>query len=42
MTTVPNYGAALAPYVLALALFIAIIIFNFTYNAPARWLQVRC
>ncbi|WP_164848046.1 YhgE/Pip family protein [Lacticaseibacillus hulanensis] len=31
MTTVPNYGAALAPYVLALALFIAIIIFNFTY-----------
>jgi putative membrane protein len=31
LTTVPNYGAALAPYVLALALFIAIIIFNFTY-----------
>lgn len=30
-TTVKNYGAALAPYVLALALFIAIIIFNFAY-----------
>jgi putative membrane protein len=31
LTTVPNYGDALAPYVLALALFIAIIIFNFSY-----------
>lgn len=31
LTTVPNYGDALAPYVLALALFIAVIIFNFTY-----------
>ncbi|MFD1484177.1 YhgE/Pip family protein [Lacticaseibacillus baoqingensis] len=30
-TNVQNYGAALAPYVLALALFIAIIIFNFAY-----------
>lgn len=30
-TNVKNYGAALAPYVLALALFIAIIIFNFAY-----------
>jgi putative membrane protein len=30
-TSVKNYGAALAPYVLALALFIAIIIFNFAY-----------
>lgn len=28
---VPNYGAALAPFVLALALFIAVVIFNFAY-----------
>ncbi|WP_125707725.1 YhgE/Pip family protein [Lacticaseibacillus porcinae] len=30
-THVKNYGAALAPYVLALAMFVAIIIFNFAY-----------
>ena len=30
-TFVENYGAALAPFVLALALFIAIVIFNFAY-----------
>ena len=30
-TSVKNYGAALAPYVLALAMFVAIIIFNFAY-----------
>ncbi len=49
MTTVPNYGAALAPYVLALALFIAIIIFNFTYpmrrrdgyKTVADWLKAK-
>lgn len=49
MTTVPNYGAALAPYVLALALFIAIIIFNFTYpmrrndgyKSVAEWLKAK-
>ncbi len=46
-SSVKNYGAALAPYVLALALFIAIIIFNFAYpmkrdddddRAPLQWL----
>lgn len=36
LTTVPNYGDALAPYVLALALFIAIIIFNFSYPMRRR------
>lgn len=49
MTTVPNYGAALAPYVLALALFIAIIIFNFTYpmrrhdgyKSVAEWFKAK-
>ncbi|MGX7200525.1 YhgE/Pip domain-containing protein [Enterococcus nangangensis] len=44
---VPNYGAALAPFVLALALFIAIVIFNFAYpmkrndddeRSPLAWL----
>ncbi|KRL88259.1 autotransport protein [Lacticaseibacillus pantheris DSM 15945 = JCM 12539 = NBRC 106106] len=35
-TKVANYGAALAPYVLALALFIAIIIFNFGYPMRRR------
>ncbi|WP_262316186.1 YhgE/Pip family protein [Lacticaseibacillus parakribbianus] len=46
-TAVKNYGAALAPYVLALALFVAIIIFNFAYplkrsddddRSPMQWL----
>ncbi|WP_225046901.1 YhgE/Pip family protein [Lacticaseibacillus kribbianus] len=46
-TTVKNYGAALAPYVLALAMFVAIIIFNFAYpmkrtedddRSPLAWL----
>ena len=36
LTTVPNYGAALAPFVLAMALFIGIIIFNFIYSFAER------
>lgn len=35
-TKVVNYGQALAPYVLALALFIGIIIFNFGYPMRRR------
>ncbi|WP_196246295.1 YhgE/Pip domain-containing protein [Lacticaseibacillus zhaodongensis] len=49
LTTVPNYGDALAPYVLALALFIAVIIFNFTYpmrrhdgyKSVAEWFKAK-
>lgn len=36
LTTVPNYGAAIAPFVLAMALFIGIIIFNFIYSFAER------
>lgn len=49
LTTVPNYGDALAPYVLALALFIAVIIFNFSYpmrrhdgyKSVAEWFKAK-
>ncbi|EAD1107991.1 YhgE/Pip domain-containing protein [Listeria monocytogenes] len=38
-STVPNYGAALAPYVMSLALYVGALVFNFVF--PIRKISMR-
>lgn len=38
-STVPNYGAALAPYVMSLALYVGALVFNFVF--PIRKISIR-